>query len=748
MTRNYEIPDAPRTIRSIQYLAVGKFPQAPTPLVRITTCGLLTLEILDEIVSTDPPQARYRVLTPDLLHGRGVIPALTLLKLLSSRPERFAPNEWLREQFCQAQGEAFSSKRLDSLASMLRDLLCPPAYEALRTALVANTRGISGSGYHLATSSLIWIDHEALAWNVEQAIRMERFGDDPLPFWQRAYELAKRGEYLPDELYGEWASVKREQIAGLLRQSVQALARIYTAQHDQASEEEALLLLRSYWHEHPHDEDALRPLMELLGKRDCYQEALAYYEKLCALLEEDGQRPIQQTQDVAEYVRARQIQHGPVSFGLTRIIEEDPSPFQVQRLGQVHQPPIASLKRFQTTLSVLFQRSLNNDSSEGGQGETHHHRQAHRGEIDLFAIGMQALLLHQRDQQWDKEDLFLHVKQALDEWTPELSYNQSLSRREALCFLASMPLAFCHMAKRSGPLSASLLPEEVLPLYRAGIPACWHFYYEGGQAELERMLPGYLSHLAIFAHTPSSYQKQAAGLLSQMYQLQALLVQEHEDFGEAITYCKKAAFYGQLAEDANLQAMALIRQQDTFLENKRFSQWFLTLKEAETFADRIAPLLQGRIYARLALASAYQSQMHLAFHYTHLAQEIFPPQPEMDPSFFYSHTTHFILYANQALTFLHMRQPQNAWDTLLQARAHVSGATNPRHIDLLSYQLQAAEMLGEQERCCQLFEQLASSLMQFGRAIDRSNAHDAYLRLTTRWPDERRIQRLGGLLPL
>lgn len=73
------------------------------------------------------------------------------------------------------------------------------------------------------------------------------------------------------------------------------------------------LLLRSYWQEHPHDEDALRPLMEILGKRECYQEALASYEKLCALLKEDGEQPDAQTQDIVAYLQAKQLQRSPLS---------------------------------------------------------------------------------------------------------------------------------------------------------------------------------------------------------------------------------------------------------------------------------------------------------------------------------------------------------------------------------------------------------------------------------------------------
>lgn len=111
-----EIAARSRLTQPIQWVSVGELAQVPAPLIRITTCGLLTLEILNEVSEGDEPQAHYWVLTPDLLRGRGVVPTLTLLKLLLSRPERFALADWLLEQFCRGKGEAFSSTRLDNLA--------------------------------------------------------------------------------------------------------------------------------------------------------------------------------------------------------------------------------------------------------------------------------------------------------------------------------------------------------------------------------------------------------------------------------------------------------------------------------------------------------------------------------------------------------------------------------------------------------------------------------------------------------
>ncbi|MGH2478935.1 MAG: hypothetical protein ACRDHW_04695 [Ktedonobacteraceae bacterium] len=220
-------------------------------MIRVTTCGLLTIEIVEEIISTDPPRARYASLTPELLRGRGAVPALMMLKLLLSRHERFAPRDWLREQYCRDR-EVFSSVRLDNIAWQLRNLLCPPAYTDLRKQVVAHVHSSmsSGNGFQLAAFPLIWVDSEALNWHVEQAARMERFGDNRLPFWEAAYTLAKRGEYLPDEIYSPWTSFRRGEVAGMLRQSVQALARLYQAQYGAAGEEEALLLLRRYWQEY------------------------------------------------------------------------------------------------------------------------------------------------------------------------------------------------------------------------------------------------------------------------------------------------------------------------------------------------------------------------------------------------------------------------------------------------------------------------------------------------------------------
>src|SRR5260370_42063711 len=104
MATEHQIPEGSDQIRPIQLLMIGNQAQIPAPLIRITTCGLLNLELVEETVSTDPPLARDASLTPEQLRGRGTGPALMLLQLVLSRPWRFAARDWRLRQFCPDGG--------------------------------------------------------------------------------------------------------------------------------------------------------------------------------------------------------------------------------------------------------------------------------------------------------------------------------------------------------------------------------------------------------------------------------------------------------------------------------------------------------------------------------------------------------------------------------------------------------------------------------------------------------------------
>lgn len=81
---------------------------------------------------------------------------------------------------------------------------------------------------------------------------------------------------MPDERYSDWVQPRRERLQGQYRQCVHRVVQCF---REIGAYEQALLRLRNYWQGHKTDEDALRPLLEMLGERERYQEAEEYYEQ-------------------------------------------------------------------------------------------------------------------------------------------------------------------------------------------------------------------------------------------------------------------------------------------------------------------------------------------------------------------------------------------------------------------------------------------------------------------------------------
>jgi DNA-binding SARP family transcriptional activator len=153
----------------------------------------------------------------------------------------------------------------------LRLLIRPPQSDCN---LVLFTRGNpEGNGYQLADYPRIWVDADAATWNVEQAVLLERFGQNAFPFWEAASHIYSRGIYLPNEQSSDWSQTRRAILHGHARQCIHRFSRLLW---ESGAHEEAEFRLRTYWIASPRDEDALRLLMKVLAEQERYQEALEY----------------------------------------------------------------------------------------------------------------------------------------------------------------------------------------------------------------------------------------------------------------------------------------------------------------------------------------------------------------------------------------------------------------------------------------------------------------------------------------
>ena len=151
--------------------------------------------------------------------------------------------------------------------------------------------------------------------------------------------------------------------------------------------------------------------------------------------------------------------------------------------------------------------------------------------VDMFSIGMIALLLAQQDKHWSLEELQAKMQVEIGRLTEMEKETGGMQRRNVLSFLAGLPLAVLGL---SSSTKASLSPEEVLPLYVTSVPAAWKLYFDGHIGEVAAVLPEYISHLTTLTQQSSRYHETAVSLLSQAHQLGSLVVLENEDFGASM----------------------------------------------------------------------------------------------------------------------------------------------------------------------------------------------------------------------
>jgi DNA-binding SARP family transcriptional activator len=291
----------------------------PPPLVRICALGPMTA------FRYDPQTGQTTPITEKQLHGKSTTAAFAFLHLLISQPHRYAPRDWVLEQFWPESERSKANKRMDDVTSLLRSLLSFSTSHAEE--LLCSVRGNkqSGSGYRLAGYPLIWLDTDAFLWHMQHAALYQQMGDDPLPFLETAYRLGSRGKFLVEEPYSTWAEERREELEGTWRLCVHQITRLY---RERGRIFEAELAVRSYWTAHLMDEDALRLLLDILGEQERYQEAQECYRKTCQLREQEGEAIDPRTHDLAEYWRSKPLSRQPkpiVSLPLSPVPPSQPA---------------------------------------------------------------------------------------------------------------------------------------------------------------------------------------------------------------------------------------------------------------------------------------------------------------------------------------------------------------------------------------------------------------------------------------
>lgn len=693
-----------------------------SPIFRVFLFGEFTIERL--VAGTGMEGAAsppcYERIGHDEWRSRG--PAIALLKLLLCRHRRRAMKDELVEALWPETGEDDRDKRLkradrafDAAASVLRRVL----HTLDGTSLLTNVAVGDGVRYALADQERLWVDADTFEAKVTQALRAVD-AQDALPCWEEAYRLARRGQFLEDNLYQDWTQARRDTLHGKMSECVYALADLYSGQqrYDLARE-----LLWETVETHPGDEDALYRLLLLLERQERYQAAWQLYQRAKDLLAQDGLSLTPRTHAAVRRMRKHMTaQEVPAeAFSITPLLP-------------------------MTSFTPVF------DTVPGGMI------------IDCatwFALKQAEIttLVNQwcgHAQHCSELQVRLHTLMSqLDERQPGHSLDAyQLSRRQALIGIAALALAL--LASGQQERQPTRFAEEFLPQCAAGIMACRYLMKGQDFFPAEQILAQYLPVLETLMQESSKYQQVAAHLALQCDLLAGTLVSHRLRWDECVQYSSHAVRYSHLIQDQNLQATIHIKLASTYfyLANpSRDPKSSLEMYQAGLpFLKESSSLTQSNFHIKQAAAYASCGQEREARESIEAAHQRFPIHPENDPAFLYADfgSSSFFLWEGVTLLELarhRLAQPIEAWSAFSQIERSDSRIimSERNRLEIVNYQAKTALLQGELDGFCRYLTEGIAGATQLGSARRRQEAIENYWQARQQWPSETQVKDLAEL---
>lgn len=285
--------------------------------------------------------------------------------------------------------------------------------------------------------------------------------------------------------------------------------------------------------------------------------------------------------------------------------------------------------------------------------------------------------------------------------------------------------------------------------WSSGLASCWQWYMAGGQTELERLVPAYLTRLARPTLMPGPDQKVAASLASQVYQLIAILALQRGDFSSAQSNGTQAVVYAQLAKDWNVYVAAQLRLATIFSARKRIGSALIAYNDAlrriNVDNDHISPVLHSWIFAGLAEIQATMGREAEALQFLKLAMAVFPVELEPGAYLPYASCDRSLLYLYQGLVFLRLGQPKLAWEAFAQVDELRPPPPERIRADFLKYKAYTSLVLGNMIQSCIYLEAAARAAFAINSELVFGEIYDIYEHILALWGQEPRVKALAML---
>jgi len=215
------------------------------------------------------------------------------------------------------------------------------------------------------------------------------------------------------------------------------------------------------------------------------------------------------------------------------------------------------------------------------------------------------------------DDKRRHIREAIKEFDSMNSTNKNyhLTRREALCSLAVLPMITLGLTTSGSTLQPAQYG-TALAHCAASIEACWTLYKSGDASDLAlafQSVSTYLPTLETIAHNSSRQRQEALDLATRCALLKTFLGWDCAGPTEVIQYAKQAVAFSKQTDDISLQLSAYSKLAWAYFYNKQYMLALTTAQEAEASllgythlasTQPLPPSIQGGTYSTLALMQA------------------------------------------------------------------------------------------------------------------------------------------------
>jgi tetratricopeptide (TPR) repeat protein len=338
----------------------------------------------------------------------------------------------------------------------------------------------------------------------------------------------------------------------------------------------------------------------------------------------------------------------------------------------------------------------------------------------------------------------------------ELGALHALSRRQALMTLAALPAALVRPVTTARmSLSGAGGPELFLARCAASLASCWHLLRGSDLPGVEQLLSAYLLPLEAAARRSSPYQPAAARLATQAQRICGILALHRNQLPVREHYCKRALQYASITSDASSHASALISLASTYFYASDPLQAAAVYEQAFSHGAALPALQRSRVHAELAVVYGQLGREQDAIRAAGQAEELYPDDPQDDPSFLYAEFTPASLTLERGLAYAALAEQfpgrgyqQKAAGIFAVAQADRTGSPDRIRFEIVNHQASTAVLLGDLDAFETHMMCGRDGVSQLGSRQRLKEMRMIWDRAITRWPGEQRLKDLGDSLLL